>query len=165
MIAVILCLAFPALLLYAAWSDLKSMEIPNWVSISLALAFVPAALASGFTWGQIGLHMIFGAGVLAVCAGLFYLNVFGGGDAKVIAAASMWTGLAATGRFVFYMALAGGLLAGLLIVLRRAGLRSDQPWAKRLLSPEEGAPYAVAIAAGALLAAPAMPILSDAFAV
>jgi prepilin peptidase CpaA len=58
------------------------------------------------------------------------------------------------------MAIAGGALAGLLIAMRRMKLKSDKPWLSRLLSPEEGAPYAVAIAIGALMAAPASPVLA-----
>lgn len=161
MLVAFFCLIFPALLIYAAWSDLATMQIPNWVSIALAVGFVPAAAAAGLSMGDIGMHMAFGAAVLIVCAGLFYLNVFGGGDAKVIAATSLWTGLAATGQFVMGMAIAGGLLAFVLIALRRMKVQSVQPWAARLLSPDEGAPYAVAIAAGALLAAPASPVLAS----
>lgn len=160
MITTLLCLAFPLLLIYAAWHDVSTMTIPNWVSIVLAAAFIPAAMAAGLSMDEIGWHLLFGAGVLIVCAGLFYLNVFGGGDAKVIAAASLWTGLSATAPFVMGMAIAGGALAGVLIVLRRMKLKSTKPWAARLLSPEEGAPYAVAIAVGALVAAPASPVLA-----
>ena len=36
--------------------------------------------------------------------------------------------------------LAGGMLACVLIVLRRMKVSSTKPWAMRLLSPEEGAP-------------------------
>ena len=54
----------------------------------------------------------------------------------------------------------GGLLAAVLIVARRMKLSPTKGWAIRLLSPEEGAPYAVAIAAGALLAAPGSPVLA-----
>jgi prepilin peptidase CpaA len=160
MITSFVCLAFPLLLLYAAWHDVSTMTIPNWVSISLGAAFIPAALAAGLTPGEIGLHLAFAAGVLLVCAVLFYLGVFGGGDAKVIAAASLWIGLAASGYFVMGMAIAGGLLAGGLLAARRMKLTSSKAWANRLLSPEEGAPYAVAIAVGALLAAPASPVLA-----
>jgi prepilin peptidase CpaA len=160
MITSLLCLAFPLLLLYAAWHDVSTMTIPNWVSIVLAIVFVPAAFAAGLSMDQIGMHLVFGAVVLLVCAGLFYLNVFGGGDAKVIAAASLWTGLSASAPFVMGMAIAGGLLAAVLIVMRRMKLSSTQAWLNRLMSPEEGAPYAVAIAAGALLAAPASPVLA-----
>ena len=116
MITSLLCLAFPLLLIYAAWHDVSTMTIPNWVSITLAAVFVPAAFAAGLSAEQIGWHLMFGAAVLIGCAVLFYLNVFGGGDAKVIAAASLWTGLGASAPFVFGMAIAGGALAGLLIV-------------------------------------------------
>jgi prepilin peptidase CpaA len=160
MITTLICLAFPLLLLYAAWHDVSTMWIPNWVSIALAVAFVPAAAAAGFTLPQIGGHLAVGAVALLICAALFYLGVFGGGDAKVIAAASLWVGMAGAADFVFAMAVAGGALALVLIVLRRMKVSSEKPWAKRLLSPQEGAPYAVAIAAGALFAAPASPLLA-----
>jgi prepilin peptidase CpaA len=160
MITSLLCLAFPLLLLYAAWHDVSTMTIPNWVSISLAALFIPTAMAAGLSWNEIGFHLVFGAIVLAVCAGLFYLSVFGGGDAKVIAAAALWIGLAASAPFVMGMALAGGVLAGVLIVLRRMKISSTKAWLNRLMSPEEGAPYAVAIAVGALFAAPASPVLA-----
>jgi len=160
MITSLLCLGFPLLLFYAAWHDVSTMTIPNWVSITLAVVFVPAAMTAGLSLGEIGWHLVFGAIVLVVCAVLFYLNVFGGGDAKVIAAASLWTGLAGSGPFVMGMAIAGGALAGLLLALRRMNIQSNKLWAARLLSPEEGAPYAVAIAVGALIAAPASPVLA-----
>ena len=159
MIASLFCLAFPLLLAYAAWHDVSTMTIPNWVSIGLAAAFIPAAVAAGLSAEAIGFHLAFGAGVLLLCAGLFYVGVFGGGDAKVIAAASLWTGLAGAGSFVMGMALAGGVLAGSLIIFRRMRLTATKDWAKRLLSPEEGAPYAVAIAVGGFVAAPASPVL------
>lgn len=160
MITSLVCLAFPLLLLYAAWHDVSTMWIPNWVSIVLAAAFVPAAAVAGFSMELIGMHLAFGGAVMLLCAALFYLGVFGGGDAKVIAAASLWIGFNAVAPFVFWMALAGGALALVLIVLRRLRLKPTGEWMKRLLSPEEGAPYAVAIAAGALIAAPASPLLA-----
>lgn len=160
MIASLLCLAFPCLLLYAAWHDVATMTIPNWVSICLGLAFIPAAMAAGLSMEEIGRHMIFAALSLLACAALFYMGVFGGGDAKVIAAASLWTGLGATAAFVIGMALAGGVLAGGLLLVRYMKVSSTQAWAKRLLSPHEGAPYAVAIAAGAMFAAPSSPVLA-----
>ena len=160
MIASLFCLAFPLLLLYAAWHDVSTMTIPNWVSIGLAAAFLPAAFAAGLPMQLVGLHLAFGAGVLLACAGLFYLGVFGGGDAKVIAAASLWTGLAGVSSFVMGMAIAGGVLAVSLILLRKMKLAPTKEWAKRLLSPQEGAPYAVAIAIGVFIAALAFPVLA-----
>src|SRR5262245_52670551 len=98
MIVSFVCLAFPLLLLYAAWHDVSTMTISNWVSISLVAAFFPAAFSAGLSLGDIGFNLAFAAIVLLICAALFYLGIFGGGDAKVIAAASLWIGLAASGR-------------------------------------------------------------------
>jgi prepilin peptidase CpaA len=149
-------------LLFAAWHDVSTMWIPNWVSIALGLAFIPAAMAAGLAAPQIGLHLIVGGVALLVCVILFFLNVFGGGDAKVIAAASLWVGLPGMTTFVFWMALAGGLLGLLLLALRRMKLKPQREWSKRLLSPETGAPYAVAIAIGGLFAAPQSQLLAAA---
>jgi prepilin peptidase CpaA len=160
MIASLLCLAFPLLLIYAAWHDVSTMWIPNWVSIALGAAFIPTAIAAGLPMGAIGMHLVIGAIVMLACVGLFFLNVFGGGDAKVIGAASLWIGLPAMTSFVFWMALAGGLLGILLLVLRKMNLNPTREWSKRLLAPETGAPYAVAIAVGALVAAPHSPLLA-----
>jgi prepilin peptidase CpaA len=161
MLTAVFLILFVALLLVAAWQDLASMLIPNWISIGLALAFVPAALAAGLNWTQIGWAMVFGAGMLLACAVLFYMSIFGGGDAKLIAAASLWTGLSGTLTFLAAMAMAGGVLAVVLTVLRaQRSLRPEAAWARRLLSKEEGAPYAVAIALGALAAIPASPVLA-----
>src|SRR6185295_3013176 len=82
----------------------------------------------------------------------------GGGDAKLMAAASMWLGLIGLGPFVFYTALAGGALALMLLAIRSAWVRplaaGGPPWIDRLATPGGATPYGVAIAAGALLAFP-----------
>jgi prepilin peptidase CpaA len=163
-VASLLCLAFPLLLLFAAWHDVSTMWIPNWVSIALGAAFIPAALAVGLTVPQIGMHLIVGGIALLVCVILFFLNVFGGGDAKVIAAASLWVGLPGMTSFVFWMALAGGILGLVLLIARRMKLKPTREWSKRLLSPETGAPYAVAIAIGGFFAAPHSQLLAAALA-
>ena len=72
----------------------------------------------------------------------------------------LWVGLAGMTSFVFWMALAGGLLGIVLIVLRRMKLNPTKEWSKRLLAPETGAPYAVAIAIGGLVAMPNSPLLA-----
>lgn len=160
MVATLFCLVFPAMLLYAAWSDVCTMLIDNWVSIVLALAFFPAAWAAGLSMPEIGAQLGFGAIALLAGAALFYLGIFGGGDAKVIAAASLWIGFPGAPKFLFVMALAGGLLAATLIILRRMKIANAPAWAAKMLSPTEGAPYAVAIAIGAIMAAPASPVIA-----
>jgi prepilin peptidase CpaA len=86
----------------------------------------------------------------------------GGGDAKLLAAAALWMGWPAVLPFLAGAAIAGGGLAMALLALRSAALRplvlGGPRWVVRLADPGEGAPYGVAIAAGALLALPQAPL-------
>lgn len=157
-------LVFVGLIMAAAACDLRSMLIPNWISIALALIFPLAAWSAGMSWPAIGLHV--GIGVLVFIAGfiLFSINVLGGGDVKVIAAASVWTGAAALSPFAFWTTAAGGVLALVMLIARR----SMEPAAhrpaflNRLLDPKKGIPYAVAIAVGAMASLPAQPVVQAA---
>jgi prepilin peptidase CpaA len=148
--------SFAVLVVAAALKDLVSFTIPNWISASLALAFAPAALLAGMPLAGIGAGLAVGVGVFALAAGMFALGWVGGGDAKLMAAAALWVGLRGLAPFAVYTALAGGLLAALLVAARSAWLRpfieAGPVWAKRLATPGEAAPYGVAIAIGALAA-------------
>lgn len=158
-------LLFIGLILAAAACDIRSMLIPNWISIVLALSFPFAAWAAGMSWAEIGLHALIG--VLVFVAGfiLFSINVLGGGDVKVIAAASVWTGAAALSPFAFWTTAAGGVLALVMLIARRAMTPGvDRPaFLNRLLDPQKGIPYAVAIAVGAMASLPAQPVVQAAF--
>jgi prepilin peptidase CpaA len=153
---------FAGLLAYAAWSDVRSLTIPNWVSLAMAGAFPVFALASGVEFAAIGINLLFGLGVLAVGFFLFQANIIGGGDAKLLAAAAVWTGLQAFAPFIIWTALAGGVFALMLIVARKhAGLLAAAPsFVYRLLTPKTGVPYGVAIMLGGLMAAPSAPLFT-----
>lgn len=150
---------FAVLLVAAAASDIATMTIPNWLSLALACLFPVAALAAGLPLATIGWHLAFGFAVLVVCFLLFQVNVFGGGDAKLIAAAAVWTGFAAFAEFALWTALAGGVLAILLIMARWWFKPSDTrpAFVNRLLKVRGGAPYGVAIMTGGLMALDALP--------
>jgi len=154
---ILLFAALPALTIVAALRDATTMTIPNWVSVALALLFLPAALAAGLTWPQIGLG--FGLCLAGLVAGMamFAMNWIGGGDAKLLAAVAPWMGLSAIGPFLLFTGLAGGALSILLIGARQAPLLAGLPmpnWLHRLLEPKGDIPYGLAIAAGALMAFP-----------
>ncbi len=71
--------------IYAGWSDLKTMTIPNWVSIALIAAFIVIAL---FTLPFDTVLWRLGGAAIVLLVG-FILNaikVLGGGDAKYLAA-------------------------------------------------------------------------------
>ncbi|MGH6952229.1 MAG: A24 family peptidase [Vitreimonas sp.] len=153
--------AFAALLIYAACSDIARLTIPNWVSIAMAALFVPAALFAGMSPAQLGLHLAVGAGVLLVGFFLFQANVIGGGDAKLLAAAAVWTGAAAFAPFMFWTAAVGGVLALALLAARQFMEHSETnpAFVNRLLNRQSGVPYGVAIMAGGLMALPALALV------
>ncbi len=159
MIDLIALALFAGLLIYAAFSDIKSLTIPNWLSIALVAIFPLAALATGAPLAAIGLHLAFGFGVLIVGFVLFQLNILGGGDAKLLAATAVWTGLAAFKVFILGTALIGGLLALALLAARQFIPQAETypAFVNRLLKKQDGIPYGVAILGGGLMALPALP--------
>jgi len=149
---------FALLVVFASVKDLVSYTIPNWVSLALALAFAPAALLCGV--GAMPMLETVGLGLAMLIAGMvmFALKWMGGGDAKLMAATSLWLGLPGLAPFLIFTALAGGALALGLLALRSAWVRplaaTGPAWIERLARPGAAAPYGVAIAVGALAAFP-----------
>ena len=161
-IQLILVLAFPALMIVAALRDCATFTIPNWISLTLLAAFPVAALAVGLPLTTMGLSLLLGVAGLVLGMGMFAAGWVGGGDAKILAAATPWMGLAALGPFVLVTAVAGGGLAVLLLFMRSNQLSSlltgGPSWLARLATRGENVPYGVAIAVGALAAFPASDI-------
>lgn len=153
-----LLFVFPAAMIFAAMSDLTSMQIPNRISIVLAATFLVLALIAGLPMKDFAMHLAAGAVVLAVGIMLFAGGIVGGGDAKLIAAASLWVGFAQLLPFITYVALFGGALALLILAYRRfvpEGALAGPEWALRLKNHGGGIPYGIAISAGALTTFPA----------
>ncbi len=163
MVALLALAVFAALLIYAACSDVARLTIPNWISIALSALFVPAALAIGMALPEIGMHLAFGAAVLVVGFFLFQGGIIGGGDAKLLAAVTVWTGFPAFMPFILATAVAGGVMALALLAARRfiREAETNPPFVNRLLKHKNGIPYGVAIMAGGLIALPALPFVLD----
>lgn len=157
-LAALTAAVFPALVIVAAVKDATSFTIPNWISLALIAAFVPAALLAGIGISTAGLCLAVGVGALVVGMGMFAAGWIGGGDAKLFAAASLWLGWQGLLPFLMITALAGGALALMLIAVRGGWARAYLPvgpqWVERLRQPDGDAPYGVAIAVGALFAFP-----------
>ncbi|CAN7193537.1 prepilin peptidase [Phenylobacterium sp. LjRoot219] len=154
-------MAFPALVILGGVRDLISYRIPNWISLALLAAFIPAALiglAAGVPLSALGLNLAVGAAALVAGVVMWSLRWIGGGDAKLFAAAALWIGWPAAGTYLAVTGLVGGVFALLLLRLRAASLRSfvlsGPAWFTRLAEPGESVPYGVAIAIGALVAFP-----------
>jgi len=164
MIETLATIAFLGAMATAAFTDLTRYEIPNWISLVVAAAFVVSAIGDSLDLQTIAWHVAMGVAVLVAGFALFALGVFGGGDAKLLAAAALWFGPAPLLKFLVYVALVGGLLGIVIICLRRMPLPpewTEKRWVSRLYSPEQGMPYGIAIAiAAGLVCVPALVALS-----
>jgi prepilin peptidase CpaA len=151
---------FPALMAFAAASDLFTMKISNRVSLLLIIGFFGMAALSGLGWQAIGLHAAAGGTVLSVAFACFAMGWIGGGDAKVASAAALWFGFDHLLEYLVYASLFGGVLTLMLLQVRQWPLPAPlcgQPWLLRLHSKESGIPYGIALAIGALLVYPETP--------
>lgn len=150
-------IVFPAMMAYAACSDLLTMRISNKISIALVLGFVALALYTGLPLNDIGWHFLVGAIVLAVSFTFFALGWIGGGDAKLVAATSLWFGSALVFPYLAYAAVLGGGLTLIILVARRWALPPQLitvTWVERLHNRSNGVPYGIALAGAGLLVFP-----------
>jgi prepilin peptidase CpaA len=148
---------FPALMAFAASSDLLTMTIANRVSLILVAGFVLLAVLSGMGAADMLGHAGAAAAVLIVAFACFTQGWIGGGDAKLAAATVLWFGVGHLADYLVYASLFGGALTLLLIQFRAMPmpqLLAGQAWAERLHRPDSGVPYGVALAVAALLVYP-----------
>jgi prepilin peptidase CpaA len=150
-------LLFPALMAFAASSDLFTMTISNKLSLALVAAFFLLVMVTGMGLAAIGMHLAAAALVLIVAFLLFTQGWIGGGDAKLAAAAALWFGFGYLLDFLVYASLLGGALTLVLIQFRRLplpALLARQHWIMRLHDKAGGVPYGIALAAAALIVYP-----------
>jgi prepilin peptidase CpaA len=150
-------LFFPALMAFAAASDLFTMTISNRVSLALAAGFLALAVASGMAPSDILMHLAAGSAVLVGAFACFAFGWIGGGDAKVAAGAALWFGFAHLLNYLIYASLFGGVLTLLLLQFRQWPLPyalAGQSWLLKLHAKESGIPYGIALAVGALMIYP-----------
>jgi len=148
-------LLFPALMAFAAASDLFTMTISNRVSLLLAAGFLVLAVASGMGLHDMLLHVAAGMVVLTVAFVCFTMGWVGGGDAK-------WRPGGTLVRFCPPDELSGLRLAvrgALTLLLLQSGngvaLSTGRPgWLLKLHAKESGIPYGIALAVGALMIYP-----------
>ncbi|GER07470.1 type 4 prepilin peptidase 1 [Iodidimonas muriae] len=144
------------LLIWAAVHDLRTRLIPNRIPALIVLLFLPAALL-GYV-PQWSTHLLVFGIVFAITATAFALGWMGGGDAKLIPAITLWAGPQHLVLFLLAMALAGGLVAATMLVLRKKSQNTPlgptggqdpaaaQDGSAAAYTPS--VPYAVAIAIG-----------------
>ena len=154
---IIRLLLFPALMAFAASSDLLTMTISNRLSLALAAGFFLLTLVIGMSLPAVGMHLAAAALVLAFAFGFFSQGWIGGGDAKLAAATALWFGFENLLDYLIYASLFGGVLTLVLIQFRKLplpGPLARQPWILRLHEAGGGIPYGIALAAAALTVYP-----------
>jgi prepilin peptidase CpaA len=148
---------FPALMAFAASSDLLTMTISNRLSLALAGGFFLLTIITGMSLTAIGMHLAAAALVLTISFGFFSMGWIGGGDAKLVAATALWFGFDYLLDYLVYASLFGGVLTLVLIQFRRLPLPAPfarQTWILRLHETGGGVPYGIALAAAALIVYP-----------
>ena len=98
------------LLTVAAVIDLATREIPDWIPLAIVSTVVVSAFlgVAGIRWWMILSGMALGLGLGWL---MFHWAHFGGGDAKLIIAVGAVLGPLGLTIALFWMALAGGVLA------------------------------------------------------
>lgn len=147
-----LLITLAGLLVVAAVGDVRRYTIPNRLCGLIALLALPYWLVTAIAldqplWPLFGTQLLIGLCAFVALAALFALKVMGGGDVKLMAAITLWLPLAQLWPFAIWIALAGGAVAIILLLVRKpqAGVRRSVP-------------YGVAIATGGIIMA-AEPIV------
>lgn len=150
-------LLFPAMMAFAASSDLFTMTISNRVSLILVGGFFALAYWNGMSPNDVLSHVGAAFAVLAVTFVFFARGWIGGGDAKLAAATALWLGFDHLTEYLLYASIFGGVLTFAIIRFRLMPLPeavARQDWVKRLHKLDGGVPYGIALAAAALLIYP-----------
>ena len=150
-------LFFPALMAFAASSDLLTMTISNRVSLALAGGFLLLTAITGISMQTFAMHLAAAAVVLVVAFVFFSQGWIGGGDAKLAAATALWLGFDHLLDYLTYASLFGGALTLLVLQFRKLPLPAPlarQNWILRLHEVDGGVPYGIALAAAALTVYP-----------
>ncbi|HZF46678.1 MAG TPA: prepilin peptidase [Sphingomonadaceae bacterium] len=128
-------------LLVAAFTDIRSRQISNWLNAAIALGAPLFWWASGLSlWPGVAIQLAVALACFVVLAGLFAIRAMGGGDVKLLTALALWIPPSQFATLLIVMALVGGLLT---IVL--GGWHVARRQRDRL-----AVPYGVAIACGGL---------------
>jgi prepilin peptidase CpaA len=148
---------FPAMMAFAASSDLLTMTIANRVSLILIAGFVLLAVLTGMSLTDMLAHAGAAAAVLIVAFTCFSFGWIGGGDAKLATATVLWLGLGQLADYLVYASLLGGALTLMLIQFRAMPMPQlliGRDWAERLHRQDCGVPYGIALAVAALAVYP-----------
>ncbi len=129
--------------------DVNYRYIPNWLSLSTAVAGLSLAAFSLFGESQVGSHSLHMLGALAAGIALYGLGVVGGGDAKYYAAVAAWFPLGQAVNLLISVTLCGLLLLVVWATYRRL---KRYPVRHSGKSKFDFLPYGLAIGIGSVVA-------------
>jgi len=130
------------LLVVAATIDVRTYTISNRLNLAVALLAPLYWLSAGLPlWPDIAAQAATALAVFLLLSILFYTGMMGGGDVKLAGALALWFTPAETLRSLIYMALAGGVVTAIALIVHRAARKGGRP----------KVPYGVAIAVGGLV--------------
>jgi prepilin peptidase CpaA len=148
---------FPAMMAFAASSDLLTMTIANRVSLILIGGFILLAGLGDVSGAQLLSHVTAAGAILAAAFVCFAFGWIGGGDAKLAATSALWLGFGHLFDYLIFASILGGGLTLLIVQFRALPLPqilAGQDWLNRLHRPDGGVPYGIALAAAALIVYP-----------
>jgi prepilin peptidase CpaA len=80
------------------------------------------------------------------------MRLFGGGDTKIGSALALWVGLKGMMLYLFYMAIIGGVLGILGLMIKKKNLFAEMPsgsWPAQVRGGRNAVPYGIALCIGA----------------
>ncbi|MDA5631650.1 MULTISPECIES: A24 family peptidase [Rhizobium/Agrobacterium group] len=167
MVVAAIFLTLPLCVAFAALNDLLSMTIPNRIPLILLLSFIVVAPLTGMDWQTFAMSIAAAGAVFLVCFGLFAANAMGGGDAKLLTAATVWYGFnISLVEFLLAVTFLGGVLTIGILLLRS---RSQEIMAAGIPIPDsllvaKKIPYGIGIAIAGLLTYGDAPLVKAAIA-
>ncbi len=130
-----------AAMLRAAWGDLQTRTIPNWLNVAIAAGAPLWWWATGWSlWPDIAIQIGFALAIFAIFAACFAIGAMGGGDVKLITALSLWLPLSPLVRMLFVMAVLGGVVTLATLAIHRLRKQGGAP----------EVPYGIAISVAGL---------------
>jgi prepilin peptidase CpaA len=143
----------------AAWSDFLQLIIPNIYVLLIGAVFVPAFALTQFFAPDAGFfgswkNHLFSAGLMFIITYvLFHFKVMGGGDAKLLTAVALWTGVKGLMPMLFMMAIVGGVLGAITLLLNGEKISfktTKSLWIEKAQQGEKSVPYGIAIFVGTI---------------
>ena len=147
---------FSVVMAAAAFEDFRRLVIPNLLPILLVALWPFYFAAAPSLYGALA-AIGCAAAVFVVGAALFAFNLLGGGDVKLLSAATLWAGPARTPELLILTAVLGGALALILLmpgaaeIATAARVRLGQPPIDVGHGRKMKIPYGLAIIGAALI--------------